>query len=113
MPKKLTPSGVVKELDDIVLTFSGKSISGWVHEAWERSQKTSIGQATAGVERAARAVDPYAILGIPSSASLEDVERRYRQLSNVYHPDKAGGYEGAMKLLNNAYEQIKRNKKAK
>lgn len=113
MAKKLTASQIAKELNDIVLTFSGKSISGWIQETWERSQRTTIGQATAGVERAARAVDPYAILGIPSSASLEDVERRYRQLSNVYHPDKAGGYEGAMKLLNNAYEQIKRNKKAK
>ena len=111
MAKKLTPGQVAKELNDIVLTFSGKSISGWVQEAWEKSQRTTIGQATAGVERAARAVDPYAILGIPSSASLEDVERRYRQLSNVYHPDKEGGYEGAMKLLNNAYEAIKRGRK--
>ena len=113
MAKKLTPGQVAKELNDIVLTFSGKSISGWVQEAWERSQKTTIGQATAGMERAARAVDPYTILGLPSSASLEDVERRYRQLGNVYHPDKEGGYEGAMKLLNSAYEQIKGGKKAK
>ncbi len=102
MAKKMTPGQVAKELSDIVFTFSGKSIASWIQEAWERSQRTTIGQATAGVERAARAVDPYAILGLPSSASLEDVERRYRQLSNVYHPDKEGGYEGAMKLLNNA-----------
>ena len=107
MARKLTPSQVAKELNDIVFTFSGKSISGWIQEAWERSQKTTIGQAAAGVERVARAVDPYAILGLPHSASPEEVERRYRQLSQIYHPDKEGGYEGAMKLLNNAYEQIK------
>ncbi|MBA7652119.1 hypothetical protein ES703_59948 [subsurface metagenome] len=88
MAKKLTPGQVVRELNDIVFTFSGKSISSWVQEAWEKSQKTTIGQAAAGVERAARAVDPYAVLGLPHSASLEDVERRYRQLSFIYHPDK-------------------------
>ena len=111
MAKKLTPSKVAKELNNIVFAFSGKSISSWVQEAWEKSQKTTIGQATAGVERAARAVDPYSILGLPHSASLEEVEMRYRQLSNIYHPDKKGGYEEAMKLLNNAYEAIKRGRK--
>lgn len=111
MTKKLTPSQVVKELNDIVETFSGKSIGSWVQQAWEKSQKTTIGQAAASVERAARAVDPYSILGLPHSASLEEVDRRYRQLSTIYHPDKEGGYEEAMKLLNNAYEQIKREKK--
>lgn len=113
MAKKLTPGQVFKELNDIVYTFSGKTIPGWVQEAWDRSQKTTIGQAAAGVERAARAVDPYTILGLPHSASVEEVTRRYKQLSRLYHPDKEGGYEAAMKLLNNAYEEILREKKAK
>lgn len=108
MAKKLTPGQVVKEINDIVETFSGKTIGSWIQEAWERSQKTTVGQATAGVERAARAIDPYAILGLPHSASLEEVESRYRKLSNIFHPDKEGGCEEAMKLLNNAYAQIKR-----
>lgn len=110
MAKKLTPGQVFKELNDIVFTFSGKPISGWVQEAWERSQKTTVGQAAAGIERAARAVDPYTIMGLPRSASLERFKMRYRQLSKIYHPDKEGGDEGAMKLLNNAYEQIMREK---
>ena len=108
MAKKLTPSQVAKEINNIVLTFSGKSISAWVQEAWEKSQKTTIGQAAAGVERAARATDPYTILGLPHSASLDEVKSRYRELSKIFHPDKQGGYEGAMKLLNNAYEQIEK-----
>ena len=111
MARKLTPSQVAKELNNIVLTFSGKSISGWIQEAWERSQKTTVGQAAAGVERAARAIDPYSILGLPHSASPEEVKRRYRQLSTIYHPDKEGGYDEAMKLLNNAYQQIMKGKK--
>ena len=112
MAKKLAPSQAAKELNDIVFTFSGKTISGWVQDAWDRSQKTTIGQAAAGVERAARAIDPYAILGLPHSSSLEEVERRYRQLSNIYHPDKEGGYENAMKLLNNAYQEIKKERQS-
>ena len=110
MAKKLTPGQVARELNNIVTTFSGKSIADWVQAAWEKSQKTTLGQAAAGVERAARVVDPYAVLGLPHSATFEEVKRRYRQLSNVYHPDKEGGYEEAMKLLNNAYGQIKREK---
>ncbi|MBA7630598.1 Chaperone protein DnaJ [subsurface metagenome] len=108
MAKKLTPSRVAKELNDIVEAFSGKTIGMWVREAWEKSQEATIGQAAGGIERAARAVDPYAVLGLPHSASLEDVKMRYRQLSRVYHPDKEGGYDGAMKLLNSAYEQIQK-----
>ena len=110
MAKKLTPGQVAKEINDIVFTFSGKSISDWLQEAWDRSQKTTIGDAAAGVERAARAIDPYTILGLPHSASLEEVTRRYKRLSLIYHPDKEGGYEAAMKLLNNAYEQIVKEK---
>ena len=111
MTKKLTPSQVAKEINDIVYTFSGKTILGWAQEAWQRAQETTVGQAAAGVERVARAIDPYTILGLPHSASIEEVKRRYRELSVIFHPDKQGGYEGAMKLLNNAYDQIMKGKK--
>ena len=110
MAKKLTASQVAKELNNIVFTFSGKNIGDWVQEAWERSQKTTIGQAAGGIERAARALDPYAVLGLPHNASLDDVNKRYKQLAMIYHPDKEGGYESAMKLLNAAYESIRREK---
>lgn len=109
MAKKLTASQVANELNNIVFTFSGKNIGDWVREAWDKSQKTTIGQAAGGIERAARATDPYTILGLPHSASLEEVKSRYRELSKVFHPDKQGGYEGAMKLLNNAYEQVQKD----
>ena len=111
MAKKLTPRQVVNEIDEIVTTFSGKGIAEWIRESWDKYRQTTIGQTTDPLERAARAMDPYAVLGLPTDASLEQVETRYRQLSNIYHPDKEGGHEEAMKLVNNAYEAIKRKMK--
>jgi len=108
MAKKPKPGKIIRELDDIIKAFTGKPIQGWVQEAWMKAQRTTVGQAASGVERAARAIDPYAILGLPHSSTLEEVESRYRKLANVFHPDKEGGYGEAMALLNNAYEQVKR-----
>jgi len=113
MAKKLTPRQVVNELDDIVTKFSGKGIGEWIKQSWEKYRETTISQTTDPLERAARAMDPYAVLGLPREASLEDVKVRYRQLANIYHPDKEGGNEDAMKLVNNAYKEICRQKEGK
>jgi len=108
MAKKLTPRQVANEIDDIVTTFSGKGIGEWIREGWDKYRQTTIGQTTAPLERAARAMDPYAVLGLPRDVSLEDVNNRVRQLSNIYHPDREGGNEDAMKLVNNARDEIKK-----
>lgn len=50
--------------------------------------------------------DPYKTLGVSPNASMLDIERRYRQLSQVWHPDKQGGNLDAMKKLNEAYSLI-------
>src|SRR4051812_17893915 len=34
--------------------------------------------------------DPYAVLGLPRSATLEEVKRAYRRLAKANHPDAAG-----------------------
>ena len=52
-------------------------------------------------------INPYQILGLPDFAPMEEVSRRYRALAKKYHPDINPGHEAEMKVVNNAYDQIK------
>ena len=55
-------------------------------------------------------MDPYRILGIPESASDEEVTAAYRRLARKYHPDLNGGSAAAsekMKEVNAAYDLIR------
>ena len=57
-------------------------------------------------------IDPYQILGVPETASDEEVKRAYRELARKYHPDNyhdnplADLAQEKMKEINAAYEQI-------
>ena len=50
--------------------------------------------------------DPYKILGVSPNVSMQEIERRYKQLSLIWHPDKQEGNLAAMKRLNEAYSVI-------
>ncbi|MBQ3638236.1 MAG: J domain-containing protein [Clostridia bacterium] len=60
--------------------------------------------------------DPYQVLGVPRSASDEEVKRAWRNLARKYHPDnyagsaKAAGYEEIMKEINEAYDAIRKER---
>ncbi len=48
--------------------------------------------------------DYYEILGVPKTASKEDIKKAYRRLAHKYHPDKKDGDEGKFKEVNEAYQ---------
>ena len=53
--------------------------------------------------------DPYKVLGVPTTATDDEVKKAYRRLAKTYHPDANPGDKRAeqrMKEINAAYDQI-------
>lgn len=48
----------------------------------------------------------YEILGVPKTASADEIKRAYRKLAHQYHPDKGGGDEAKFKEVNEAYQVL-------
>src|SRR5262249_57079116 len=47
----------------------------------------------------------YTILGVPETASLEEIQQAHRHLAKLYHPDRAGdGSAGAFREVQEAWE---------
>ena len=55
-----------------------------------------------------RSEDPYAVLGLKPTATLDDVEDAYRRLAKLNHPDKATGSQTQMQRINAAHDELKR-----
>ena len=52
--------------------------------------------------------DFYEVLGVPRSASANDIQREYRKLARTYHPDinKDPGAEERFKEISEAYDVL-------
>ncbi|HEU4731729.1 MAG TPA: J domain-containing protein [Kofleriaceae bacterium] len=48
----------------------------------------------------------WMVLGLPESASLDDIQRRYRDMASANHPDR-GGDPARMVAINKAYESAR------
>ena len=58
--------------------------------------------------------DYYELLGVPKTASADEVRKAYLKLAHKYHPDKTGGDKAAedkLKEINQAYDTLKNPEK--
>ena len=113
--KQANTLGVIVEFAETVDTvfekLTGKNISAWLKEFQQQPRELPPGEQQATPSAPVMPLaDAYAILGLPQTASLEEVKGNYRRLAVIFHPDK-GGYTEAMRLLNDAYRQITRGGK--
>ncbi|MBA7536200.1 hypothetical protein ES705_28463 [subsurface metagenome] len=100
-------------VDETFEKFTGRRIADWLAEFQKPGELPSGGEAPATPEPSMPLADAYAVLGLSTAASMEEVNKRYRNLARLFHPDAPGGYNEAMVLLNNAYQRIERDRKAK
>ena len=55
--------------------------------------------------------DYYQTLGVPKSATKEEIKKAFHKLAHKYHPDKNKGEEAKFKEVNEAYQVLSDDKK--
>jgi molecular chaperone DnaJ len=53
----------------------------------------------------------YETLGVPKSASEDEIKKAFRKLAHKHHPDKGGGDEKKFKEINEAYQVLSNKEK--
>jgi len=104
-----TIAGFRDLVTDTFEKITEKSVASWLREFQQWPREMPSGEQAPVIEATMSLVDAYAILGLPPTATLKEVKENYRRLAMVFHPDK-GGYDEAMRLLNQARDRIKEEK---
>ena len=80
---------VAHTINDTFEALTGKSVPAWLEEFRQRPRELPGGaQAAPQQELTMSLADAYAVLGLPPTATLEEVKRNYRNLAVIFHPDK-------------------------
>jgi hypothetical protein len=86
--------------------------------AWKRIRAgrapfpTRAPRPASATEERARPADPFAVLGVDASASLDDVKAAFRKRALEHHPDQGGSPESFMRIKR-AYDAILRRRARK
>jgi len=92
---------------------TGAKISARLKEAYSRPRELPPENGPVLADPGMQLADAYAILGLKPDASAEDVKKHYRNLAHLFHTDKGGMNEEAMKLINRAHDTITKGKGVK
>ena len=66
-------------------------------------------QAPPSAQLPPRRLTAYQIFGLPEDASEAEFKKRHRELVNMYHPDKGSGSDAMLKIINQAWDEIREN----
>lgn len=103
-------TGFARGVNTVFEMFTGKSIAGWFEEFGRPVGELPAGDQVAVSETEMPLADAYAILGLKPDAPPEDVKKHYRNLAMCFHSDRSGMNDEAMKLLNRAYDRLRKGK---
>jgi len=101
--------GFATAIDVAFERLTGKPVAAWLEEFRQRPRELPPGGEVSSSDTMLLA-HAYAILGLTPDAPLEQVKKHYRNLAWVFHSDKGAMNDEAMKLLNRAYDRIKKEK---
>ena len=97
-------------LDQTFLRYTGKSVSQHIRDFAQQPKELPQGEGVMLEEPGMPLADAYAVLGLKPDAPLKDVKKHYRNLAFLFHSDRSGMNDEAMKLINRAYETITKRK---
>jgi DnaJ-domain-containing protein 1 len=103
--------GFANLVDTLFLRYTGKTMGTLLKEFQQRPRELPAGERIATTEPDMPLADAYMTLGLPATATIDQVKERYRALARLYHPDLPTGYAEAMRLLNRAHERVMKEKK--